>query len=101
RHTIFSRDWSSDVCSSDLRRRRRAAPLTHMDAALRLPYAFAKRHGVVIAAVHDDAVEVMHRPEISAEALLELRRFVARPLRLTEIGRESCRNSVCYSVVSE
>src|SRR5436309_4531736 len=25
RHTRFSRDWSSDVCSSDLRRRRRDA----------------------------------------------------------------------------
>ena len=59
-----------------------------MDTARRLPYAFAKRHGVVIAAVHDDAVEVMHRPELSAEALAELRRFAARPLRLTEVAPE-------------
>src|SRR5690606_20166554 len=65
------------------------APLTAMEnPAPRLPYAFAKRHGVVIAAVHDDTVEVMHRPEISAEALLVLRRFAALPLRLTEVPAE-------------
>ncbi|MEX0900153.1 MAG: type II secretion system ATPase GspE [Gammaproteobacteria bacterium] len=59
-----------------------------MDTARRLPYAFAKRHGVVIAAVHDDTVEVMHRPELTAEAIAELRRFAARPLKLTEVAPE-------------
>ena len=49
-----------------------------METPRRLPYAFAKRHGVVIAAVHDDAVEVMHRPELSAEAIADLaQRFAA------------------------
>jgi general secretion pathway protein E len=59
-----------------------------MEAEKRLPYAFAKRHGAVITAVRDDAVEVMHRPALSAEALLELRRFAARPLHLTEVTPE-------------
>ncbi|MCA1798992.1 MAG: type II secretion system ATPase GspE [Xanthomonadaceae bacterium] len=59
-----------------------------MEAERRLPYAFAKRHGVVITAVREDAVEVMHRPALTPEALIELRRFAARPLQLIEVAPE-------------
>ncbi len=60
-----------------------------MDASLRLPYAFAKRHGVLITGVRDDAVEVTHRPSPAAEALIELRRFAARSLKLSEVTPEA------------
>src|SRR5690606_39432047 len=39
RHTRFSRDWSSDVCSSDLTHRFTVS--TSLDGALALPAGFA------------------------------------------------------------
>src|SRR5690606_18184059 len=59
RHTIFSRDWSSDVCSSDLEAEKRALAeviddrwLTMGDRVRRFEQAFAELHGV------DEAVAV-------------------------------------------
>src|SRR5690606_40186264 len=46
RHTIFSRDWSSDVCSSDLNLPDHNEPQTQMETVLGLtPFEFAARYG--------------------------------------------------------
>src|SRR5690606_40013940 len=63
RHTRFSRDWSSDVCSSDLRARR----------------YFASRHGLEVAALDGfastDAYEIGNLgPENARAAMLRLDR---------------------------
>ena len=47
------------------------APLT----ALILPYAFAKRHGVLIGQIDDDAVNVLHRGSPDPIVLAEVRRI--------------------------
>lgn len=50
-------------------------------AYVRLPFAFASSHGVMI----DNGV-IVHAPSVSAETLLELRRHLGRPLELVELG---------------
>src|SRR5690606_40319381 len=80
RHTRFSRDWSSDVCSSDLEDARAAATgvaAAAIAAALRVPAAeIAVGAGTL-------AGEVGRAGETDAE--------VARDRALPEIGRASCR----------
>ncbi|GIX22731.1 MAG: type II secretion system protein E [Gammaproteobacteria bacterium] len=50
----------------------------------RPPYGFAKRHGLIVAGEEPDGrVRVLHRPDAAPAALLELRRFLGRPLALT------------------
>src|SRR5690606_41025006 len=71
RHTRFSRDWSSDVCSSDLNRTWAEpvpGPIPAPDEAIRLqtgshadPHSLLGAHpdsrGVVVRAYHPDALD--------------------------------------------
>ena len=41
----------------------------------RLPYSFAKRHGVLIDSENYDSPKLVHRPDVSNMALLEARRL--------------------------
>ena len=51
----------------------------HTDA--RIPYAFAKRHGVLVEEVAPEHVDVVYREGVSSTALLEVRRRFGRPIR--------------------
>ncbi|MGH8456635.1 MAG: type II secretion system ATPase GspE [Stenotrophobium sp.] len=54
-----------------------------MDAELRRPpFAFAKRHGLIVSEDRGDHVLAVLRPGASIDAVQEARRFVGRPLRL-------------------
>ncbi|MHB8348156.1 MAG: type II secretion system ATPase GspE [Acidiferrobacterales bacterium] len=55
----------------------------------RLPYHFAKRHGVLSARQVDGVVEVWSRPGISTTVLAEMRRALGRPLRVHELSIEA------------
>src|SRR5690606_40714222 len=71
RHTRFSRDWSSDVCSSDLKR-------LNLGATLILPQT----------KVHTDGVQVdpqSGRPQYTVQQSASL------VLAYGQIGRASCR----------
>lgn len=46
-----------------------------------LSYAFAKRHGVVVLDMMKDTATVAYRPDVDPRSLLELRRYLARPLK--------------------
>jgi general secretion pathway protein E len=46
----------------------------------RIPYAFARAHGVLACRVEDDAVVVLLRPDATVEGMAELRRVLNRPL---------------------
>ena len=54
------------------------APST--DAALRLPYHFAKTKGVIAAGMVGDKREVWARPDVQAATLAEVRRLLGVPL---------------------
>ena len=49
--------------------------------ARQLPYAFAKRHGVLVVDEEDGKMTVAYRPGTSPRSLVELRRFLNMPLR--------------------
>ncbi|MBF0296605.1 MAG: type II secretion system ATPase GspE [Magnetococcales bacterium] len=53
-----------------------------------LPYAFARRHGVLVGGVEEEggALRIWHRAEVSLLVLQELRRRFRRELRLTEVN---------------
>jgi general secretion pathway protein E len=59
-----------------------AAPEEARAAAGSLPsFAFAKRHGVLVAEVNDDFAKVILSPSADPQALVELKRLLKRPLR--------------------
>ena len=51
----------------------------------RLPYTFAKRHGVFLAEVDDSAAKVVCRNGVNPLALAEVRRFLGMPLSLEKV----------------
>lgn len=61
-----------------------------MDAASnalrRPPFAFAKRHGLIVSTDHGDTVELVCRPGISLDAVQEARRFIRRPVKLKAVS---------------
>ncbi len=54
----------------------------------RLPYHFAKRHGVVGARQLDDALEVWARAGVSSQVLAELQRALGQPISICELNSE-------------
>jgi general secretion pathway protein E len=54
-----------------------------------IPYAFAKRHGVLPLEVNDGSVTVAYRPDAGHHSLVELRRFLEMPLRLDLVSAET------------
>src|SRR5437870_8898568 len=78
RHTRWPRDWSSDVCSSDL----------------------AVEDGAVIALRPVYAGKALLKVKVAGSpAVLSLRPNVFTPVRRPKIGRASCRERVEISVV--
>jgi general secretion pathway protein E len=51
-----------------------------------LPYAFARRHGVVVERSEGDDVRVSLRKNADPNILLEVRRFLARPFLLSHVS---------------
>jgi len=60
----------------------------NLTALRRLPFSYAKRHGVLISGIHENCASVIYRPGITTQALSELRRFVGMPLSLDPVSPE-------------
>src|SRR5690606_40614394 len=98
-HTRFSRDWSSDVCSSDLYRRAEllaaagAAPQLLNDAVSTGLLAASETYG-------EDAVALLRAMVALDRHGIEPRhlRAVKQSAEREEIGRASCRDRVEISV---
>jgi len=54
----------------------------------RLPFAFAKRHGILIQGLKDDHIEAVYRRGVSTLSLAEVRRFVDGPVRFSCVDSE-------------
>lgn len=52
----------------------------------RPPFMFARRHGVLVTGEEGGKVTVLHRQDIKPAALVELRRFMKQPLKLSRIA---------------
>ena len=57
-------------------------------ASRRPPFMFAKRHGVLVTGEEDGMVVVKHTADIDPVSVVELRRFMGRPLKLQVIEQE-------------
>jgi general secretion pathway protein E len=55
----------------------------------RLPYHFAKRHGVLAARSGDAGIEIWARPGVSTVVLAELQRALGQPIVLRELSAEA------------
>ena len=55
-------------------------------ALRRPPFAFAKRHGLIVSIDRGDAVELVCRPGVSIDAVQEARRFVRRPVKMRNVS---------------
>ncbi|TMH62037.1 MAG: type II secretion system protein GspE [Betaproteobacteria bacterium] len=56
--------------------------------AQRIPYAFARTHGVLALSDDGDAVLVLARNDASLEGIAELKRVLQRPLKTTTVNAE-------------
>src|SRR3989338_9662932 len=54
----------------------------------KLPFNFAKRHGVVLGPVQEHQLTVFHKAGINSASLAELYRHINIPLQLTEVSAE-------------
>src|SRR5690242_8088650 len=54
----------------------------------RIPFSFAKRHGLLVENIEGGQAELVHRADVSPESLLEARRVLGMPLKLREVTRE-------------
>src|SRR5690606_39494348 len=97
RHTRFSRDWSSDVCSSDLDavcidRAEGSFPIRVLtqNVGTRRPLGIGSGSLALLAAAPDDEVDNILRRNAS--------RLKDYPNVTDEIGRASCRERVHASV---
>ncbi|MEK7206495.1 MAG: GspE/PulE family protein, partial [Pseudomonadota bacterium] len=55
----------------------------------RLPYHFAKRHGVISACQRDGRVEIWSKPGTSSTTLAEIYRALGQPIHLREMNAEA------------
>ncbi|TVZ37267.1 general secretion pathway protein E [Alteromonadaceae bacterium 2753L.S.0a.02] len=61
-----------------------AEPEEQQTVATRLPFSFATNYGVML---HEG--RVLHRPGVTAQTLLEVRRFLGRPFEIEELETEA------------
>src|SRR5690606_39743049 len=101
RHTRFSRDWSSDVCSSDLEKQLVAVQAT-LDGEAAERTRLAKD-------LHDGLGSMLslvkfNLPQVTGEAAvlesIDVSRF-RKAIGMLEIGRASCRERVWVADVAE
>jgi general secretion pathway protein E len=54
-----------------------------------LPYAFARRHGLVVVIDDDGKAELWHKPEVPLTIFSEVRRLIGRPMPLHQVNQEN------------
>ncbi len=57
-----------------------------MTATASLPFAFAKRHGVLLGEDHGDHLEILCREDVKLQTATEVRRVLRRPIRLKKVS---------------
>ncbi len=65
------------------------ALVAQRDVGKRLPFAFAKRHGVLIRDYQNGQADAVFRPGVSQLTLAELRRFAGVPVVLTPVDEDT------------
>src|SRR5207249_7336453 len=96
RHTRSKRDWSSDVCSSDLKMD--SAPSEQPATVWYAKYPVPKLEGTKVS--KDELLSWLKDDKMSGQFLLvDLRRTDYEVCGMAQIGRASCRERVYILVV--
>ena len=68
-----------------------AATASSLDPALvaRIPYAFARTHGVLAYASEGESVVVLLRPDATVDGIAEVKRVLNRPLLTRGVNAEA------------
>jgi general secretion pathway protein E len=66
-----------------------ATPRAQVGSEDRLPFAFARRHGVLVRGVHSGVADCVYRAPCSPVALAEARRYLQVPMKLTAVSAEA------------
>ncbi|MEM9057150.1 MAG: type II secretion system ATPase GspE [Pseudomonadota bacterium] len=64
-------------------------PIADEHDGRRLPFSFAKRHGILIVESADDRAEAVYRPGLTTTTYSEVRRFAGKPLSLRAVDEEA------------
>ncbi len=56
--------------------------------ALRLPFSFARRHGILLESIEDGMANTVVRDSVSPAVMQEVQRFVELPLRPRQVNKE-------------
>ncbi len=59
-----------------------------MSKELRLPFTYAKRHGVFVETLSAQKAEIVYHTTLETPVLIELRRYLQRPLQLHEVAAD-------------
>ncbi|HID48439.1 MAG TPA: type II secretion system protein GspE, partial [Chromatiales bacterium] len=59
-----------------------------MATQVHLPFSFAKRHGVLVSGQGETGIQVICRPDVSLDALLETQRYLGSAVHCAEVGPE-------------
>src|SRR5690606_39452175 len=100
RHTRFSRDWSSDVCSSDLDDGTRRTEILQTAALLIATSGLRTSLQEIADAAGILPGSLYHHFESKEAILIELLRLYHEDLDRIEIGRASCRERVQMPVAA-
>lgn len=60
----------------------------NLAGAKRLPFGFARRHGIIVTGLENRRATVCHRPDAPRRGLAETRRFIGLPLSLQTVSSE-------------
>lgn len=63
----------------------------------RLPFHFAKRHGVFIESSNEHSMTIAHSPLLSSSTLLELQRYCNKPLEFKSYTQEEFENLLAHA----
>ncbi|OQW90808.1 MAG: hypothetical protein BWK79_18690 [Beggiatoa sp. IS2] len=55
---------------------------------INFPFAFAKRHGIILTHVATNSATLFYRPQITSQTIIEVRRYLGIPLKLQAISAE-------------
>src|SRR5690606_41193073 len=98
-HTRFSRDWSSDVCSSDLRALRPIRPGDSVESARHVDERADIMPGRRNSSLKDpELYEELRDDGASKQKAARISNAAAARGRSAEIGRAACREGVKYVV---
>jgi general secretion pathway protein E len=62
-------------------------PVAGTHLATRLPFGFAKRFGVLVEGTQEN-IQLLHKEGLSAQAVMEVQRFLALPFRMQAVSPE-------------